>query len=103
MTQNIFVERFEQQRNKLGLSQSKMAEALGMSLSTYKRLINGEPSTRTFDIPIKFYHLTGTSIFGPDTHIERQHIILSKMQGMHIDDLILLETIIDYINSKNSK
>lgn len=97
MTRNIFIERFEQQRDKLGLSQSEMAEKLGMSHSSYKRLINGETSTKAYDVAIRFYHLTGTSIFGYDTNISRQHKLLSKMSGMTDKDLDFVEQVIDHI------
>ena len=97
MSKNIFIERIEQQRIKLNLSQSEMAYKLGMSPSSYKRLINGETSTKMFDVAIKFYYLTGTSIFGYDTNISKQHILLSKMSGMTDDELNFVEYIIDYI------
>lgn len=49
------------------------------------------------DVAIKFYYLTGTSIFGYDTNISKQHILLSKMSDMTDDELNFIEYIIDYI------
>ena len=100
MSRNVFIERFEQQRVRLNLSQSEMADKLGMSHSSYKRLINGETSTKAYDVAIKFYYLTGTSIFGFDTNISKQHQLLSKMSGMTDKQLSFLETIIDYIKEE---
>ena len=46
MTREQLIENFansvEQERIALGYSQAQMAQALDMSLSTYKRIINGE-------------------------------------------------------------
>ena len=58
MTREQLIENFadsvEQERIALGYSQAQMAQALDMSLSTYKRIINGEISKLDFFI---FYQL----------------------------------------------
>ena len=46
---------------------------------------------------IRFYYLTGTSIFGYDSNIDSQHRLLSKMRGMTDDQLYFIESIIDYM------
>lgn len=97
MSRNVFIERFEQQRIKLNLSQKEMAEKLGTSLSSYKRLVSGQTSTKLYDMAIRFYYLTGTSIFGYDSNIDSQHRLLSKMRGMTDDQLYFIESIIDYM------
>ena len=54
MTREQLIENFadsvEQERIALGYSQAQMAQALDMSLSTYKRIINGEISKLAFFI-----------------------------------------------------
>ena len=63
MTREQLIENFansvEQERISLGYSQAQMAQALDMSLSTYKRIINGEISKLDFFIFYQLYQLTG--------------------------------------------
>lgn len=94
---NIFIERFERQRIRLNMSQSEFAKKLGMSHSSYKRLIAGETSTKPYDVAIKFYNLTGTSIFGYDTNISKQHQILSKLSGLNDEELDFINNVVDYV------
>lgn len=97
MSHNIFIDKLEQNRIKLNLSQSEMAAKLNMSLSSYKRLINGEVSTRMLEIPIRFRELTGASLYGMDTHISRQHKIMSELQDMTDEELDFIESVITFI------
>lgn len=75
-----------------------MAKALNMSLSSYKRLINEEISTRYIELPIVFHQLTGVSLYDTKTDLSRKHKLLSKIQDMTEEDLDFLENVIDYIN-----
>ena len=67
MTREQLIENFadsvEQERIALGYSQAQMAQALDMSLSTYKRIINGEISKLDFFIFYQLYQLTGKFAF----------------------------------------
>lgn len=55
---NNFGSSIEQERAKLGYSQKKMAEALDMSLSSYKRIINGETNKINIFTVFHLYGLT---------------------------------------------
>lgn len=55
---NNFGSSIEKERIKLGYSQKKMAEALDMSLSSYKRIINGETSKINIFTVYHMYELT---------------------------------------------
>ena len=67
MTREQLIENFadsvEQERIALGYSQAQMAQALDMSVSTYKRIINGEISKLDFFIFYQLYQLTGKFAF----------------------------------------
>ena len=49
----------ERERIKLGMSQAQFAKALDMSLSTYKRIANGESSRIDIYTAYLIYKLTG--------------------------------------------
>ncbi len=49
----------ERERIKLGMSQAQFAKALDMSLSTYKRIANGESSRIDVYTAYLIYKLTG--------------------------------------------
>lgn len=55
-----FGDNLESERMKLGFSQTQMAEALDMSLSTYKRLLTGETAKIDFYTLYRLYQLTNT-------------------------------------------
>lgn len=67
MTRDQLVENFaasmEQERNQLGYSQAQMAQALDISLSTYKRIINGETNKLDFYTVYQMHLLTGKFAF----------------------------------------
>lgn len=54
-----FAENIETERIKLGYSQKKMADALDMSLSTYKSMIRGDMVNISLYTMYLAYHLTG--------------------------------------------
>lgn len=49
----------ESERIRLGLTQAQMAEAIGMSLSSYKRMLSGEMNLRASLVIRNLYFLTG--------------------------------------------
>lgn len=55
---NTFSNHLEQERKNLNLSQSDMAAALDISLSTYKRIINGECKHIDLYLSMKLYEVT---------------------------------------------
>lgn len=67
MTKEQLVENFaaslEQERSNLGYSQAQMAKVLDISLSTYKRIINGETNKLDFYTVYQMYLLTGKFAF----------------------------------------
>lgn len=60
---DLFVNNIEVERIKLGLSQKEMAEQIGMSLSTYKRMLNGEMSMMASLVIKNLYFLTGKCFY----------------------------------------
>lgn len=58
-----FAESVERERIILGYSQAQMAQALDMSLSTYKRIINAETTKLDFYTFYQMYQLTGKFAF----------------------------------------
>ena len=58
-----FAESIEKERIALGYSQAQMAQALDMSLSTYKRIINVEINKLDFYTFYQLYQLTGKFAF----------------------------------------
>lgn len=67
MTREQLIENFatslEQERNTLGYSQTEMAQALDISLSTYKRIINGETNKLDFYTVYQAFCVTGKFAF----------------------------------------
>ena len=84
----------ERERIKLGMSQAQFAKALDMSLSTYKRIANGESSRIDIYTAYLIYKLTGRfscelTGFNDDViNLVKRIKKLSKSQRILIDSII---------------
>lgn len=87
----------EKKRCELGLSQSEFASLLGISLSTYKRLVNG--GTKKLYDALKFalnYRVaTGSSIMEIYNAPSPQHKLLYKLNKLNQRQLEAVESVID--------
>lgn len=54
-----FIQNLEKERLKLGMTQSQMAAALGLSVSGYKKIIAGETTKIDLTMAFRMYQLTG--------------------------------------------
>lgn len=84
----------ERERIKLGMSQAQFAKALDMSLSTYKRIANGESSRIDIYTAYLIYKLTGrfscelTGFNDDIIKLVKRIKKLSKSQRILIDSII---------------
>lgn len=86
----------------MGLSQIEMANLLSISLSTYKRIINGKSGK--LDDALKFainYRIaTGSSLMEAYRVPTRQHKLLYKLNKLTEKQLDAIETIVDIFTEK---
>ena len=50
-------------QGRMGCTNKKMAELLGLSLRQYERFITGEPIQREFDLIMRVYELSGQMMY----------------------------------------
>lgn len=86
----------EQEREKLGYSQAKMAKALQMSLSSYKRILTGETAKIDIYTVHLLYHLTerlGFEYVGdPDPYLET----FQRMRKLSAPQVRMIRSFVDF-------
>ena len=98
----------ERERTKLGMSQAQFAKALDMSLSTYKRIANGESSRIDVYTAYLIYKLTGRfscelTGFNDDViNLVKRIKKLSKSQRILIDSIIDTELALSAYKDESS-
>ena len=98
----------ERERIKLGMSQAQFAKALDMSLSTYKRIANGESSRIDVYTAYLIYRLTGRfscelTGFNDDViNLVKRIKKLSKTQRILIDSIIDTELALSAYKDESS-
>lgn len=98
----------ERERIKLGMSQAQFAKALDMSLSTYKRIANGESSRIDIYTAYLIYKLTGRFSceligFNDDViNLAKRIKKLSKSQRILIDSIIDTELALSAYKDESS-
>ena len=98
----------ERERIKLGMSQAQFAKALDMSLSTYKRIANGESSRIDIYTAYRIYKLTGRfscelTGFNDDViNLAKRIKKLSKSQRILIDSIIDTELALSAYKDESS-
>lgn len=100
------VNRLEATRAKAGISQQKFADILGLSLSTYKRLINSE-TTKYHDginIASRIYKETGMflfQLFEDDFEQDDMLRVVNKISKLSKEHLATLEQYADLCNHES--
>lgn len=95
----LFIKNLEIDRVSLKMSQQQMANYLDMSLSTYKRIINGDTGVKGLYVLGKMYQLKGKFCF---EYVEVHDPLLdtvAKLKGLSLEDLELINQLIDRISS----
>lgn len=92
-----FMKNIEIEREKLNFTQQQMANSIGMSLSSYKRMINGEMNLRASIVIKNLYFLTGKCCH-EFMEIETPELALSqKVRQLNYESRHIIEPLIDYI------
>lgn len=91
-----FAECVEQERITLGYSQAQMAQALDMSLSTYKRIINGEINKLDFYTFYLLYQLTGKFAFELCRYEDPLSSTVATMRRLSKAQLRTIDAFIDF-------
>lgn len=97
MNQSIIGEHIEKKRANMGKSQSEMASLLGLSLSTYKRIVTGETSKLddALHFALNYRMATGSSLMEAFSSPTRQHKMLYKLNELTPSQLDVVEKIVD--------
>jgi len=94
--QDSFASGLERKRADLGLTQLQMADLVGVSLSTYRRLINAESELRGLHVVRRLYRRDRTFAFeliGDDDPLLR---LVSKLKGLTPSQLAFIDGIVDF-------
>lgn len=86
----------EKERIRLGLSQKELADKLELSLSSYKRLINGETERIDLYIAYKLYQLTGKLAYEFLDVSETYLDLKKKIIGLSASQLAFIDAMIDF-------
>lgn len=99
MTKQEIIDNFstslERQRIELGLSQSKMANKLDLSLSTYKSLVNGQTQKIDVYTLVKLYELTGKFACEFLDIDDRKTKIVSKLNHLSDQQLMMIHSVVE--------
>lgn len=93
---NNFLNNLERERLINNLSQANWAEKLGMSLSSYKRLINRDTSKIDLMTAFKMYELTGKMAFELGEQSNSELKVISKLKQLSPRQLKFIDSIIDF-------
>lgn len=91
-----FAESVERERIILGYSQAQMAQALDMSLSTYKRIINAETTKLDFYTFYQMYQLTGKFAFELCKYEDSLSDTVASMRRLSRSQLRTINAFIDF-------
>lgn len=93
---NNFGSSIEKERMQLGYSQKKMAEALDMSISSYKRIINGETNKISIFTVFHMYKLTKKLGFELCGESNPQLKVYNSLKKLSEPQLHFITSIIDF-------
>ena len=95
----VFLERFvknlEIERVSLGFSQKEMADWLDMSVSTYKRVVNGETGVKGLYTLAVLYYLTGKFCFEFVEVSDDLLDLVSKLKELPTEDLRVVDVLVE--------
>lgn len=86
----------EKERMNLGLSQAQMAEALDLSLSAYKRILNGETTKIDFYTLYRMYELTHKLGYELCDISDDYVMTFEKIRKLSASQLRLINSIMDF-------
>lgn len=96
-----FAQNLEKERYGLNLTQKEMASELGLSLSSYKRIISFETDKVALFVLYRLYQLTTKSAFElleiPNPYLR----VINKLKGLSDEQLSFVEEIIDFEINRN--
>lgn len=98
---DTFMQNIEIERNKLGLTQKQMAEKIGMSLSSYKRMLNREMNLKASLVIRDLYFLTGKCCYELMGIEDDKLRVASKIRQLDMEHLKVIETLVDLLLSEN--
>lgn len=93
---NTFMENVEKERIEMNISQQKMADLLEVSLSTYKRMINGDVAKCDLYTAYKLFQVTGK--YFVEFADKNNHITgyMQKVRNLSKSQLTFVKSIIDF-------
>lgn len=92
----IFAENLEKARYEIGITQAEMSKELGISLSAYKRIINGENQMSSLDVIANLYNLTGRLI-SEFIGLDNQELAtMRKLRNLTPQSLAFIDSLIDF-------
>lgn len=97
MNQNTIGIMLEKSRSELKLSQAEFSTSLGISLSTYKRIVNGD-TKKIYDalkLALNYRVTTGSSLMEIYGTAPPQHQLLFKLNKLTPKQLDAVENLID--------
>lgn len=86
----------EMDRTGRNMSQKEYAKCLGLSLSSYKRIINGESSVKSVELANKLYRLTGKFLFEFTDESTPTLELVKKLKGLNSRQLAFINSIVDF-------
>lgn len=86
----------EIERERLGYSQSQMAEAIGISLSSYRRMIAGEMNLRASIVIKNLYYLTGKCCWEFMEENTPELIAAKKLRQLNKEQMQIINNLMDY-------
>lgn len=106
ITDNEMLDNFrrniEIERKKKGYTQQEMAERIGMSLSSYRRMISGEMSLNASIVIKNLYFETGLCLHEMLEVNDPYLNVLKKARKLNREQIKFIEYIIDYELKKES-
>ena len=91
----------ERERERLGYTQQQMADAIGMSLSSYRRMLSGELNLRASIVIRNLFFLTGKCCW---EFMEESTPVLEvgrKLRRLDKEELKAIEAIVDHLIEKH--
>lgn len=91
-----FVDNLERERTKLGITQSRMAEELGMSLSGYKKIVTGKTEKIDLYLGFRLHALSGRYITDLCGLTDPMTIIASRISSLSPRQLEFVQAVVEF-------
>lgn len=93
---NEFILNLERERLRLGLSQVNWAEALGLSVSAYKRIISGKNNKIDFFLAYRLYKITGKMFFEFCGLSSERLDLIAKIRRLALPQVNFINDMVDF-------